>query len=206
MEPTSETLENNTESVTKERKKPNLTSEDRAKRAERMRAMATSRNELLKKQKAERLNVPVEELDKPKEKKPRAKKAEGAKPPSDPPKQPILESQPQWGARGGEAPPISITAPEPAKEPSEPKKSKKSEKRVKARTLVIQSSSDSEDYGDSDTASESNNDEPVIYIAKKSKGKSKIVPKDKAITKAKPRAPEPVIVQPVVPVTRVKFF
>lgn len=174
------------EQLTKERKKPTISDEDRARRAERMRAMATSRNELLKKQKAERLNIPVEELDKPKEKKPR----KGAKPPLDPPKQPILESQPQWGASGGEAP--------------TPKKPKKGGKRVKARTLVIQSSSDSEDYGDSETTSESSDDEPVIYIAKKSKSKN--AQKDRGITKAKARVAEPVPAIPEQPQIRVKFF
>ena len=59
MEP-EQTPENNTEAITKERKKPNITPEDRAKRAERMREMATKRNELLKRQKAERLETTKE--------------------------------------------------------------------------------------------------------------------------------------------------
>ena len=186
MEPTTETPENSTEPLTKERKKPNITPEDRAKRAERMRAMATSRNELLKKQKAERLNVP-EEVNKPTEKTPRAKKE---KKPAEP-----VKEQP--------TPVPDIPAPIPAKEPIAPQTPKKGGKRVKARTLVIQSSSDSEDYGDSDTSDTSDDDEPVIYIAKK---KSKSAPKEKTITKAKPRAPEPVIAPPVAPAIRVKFF
>ena len=177
MEPTSETLENNTESVTKERKKPNLTPEDRAKRAERMREMATKRNDLLKKQKegAEPSLAP------PQAKTPRAKRE---KKPAEPVKEPILEAPPLGGLRGTKPP-----HPPRGKRPP--------------RTLVIQSSSDSEDYGDSATSGTSDDDEPVIYIAKK---KSKSASHDKSITKAKPRAPEPVIVQPVVPVTRVKFF
>jgi hypothetical protein len=196
MEPTSETLENNTESVTKERKKPNLTPEDRAKRAERMREMATKRNDLLKKQK-EGAKPP---LAPPQTKTPRAKRE---KKPAEPVKEPILEAPPQRGARGGEAPPPILEAPPlGGLRGAKPPQAKPPQKRP-PRTLVIQSSSDSEDYGDSATSGTSDDDEPVIYIAKK---KSKSASHDKSITKAKPRAPEPVIVQPVVPVTRVKFF
>ena len=189
MESAPDTPENSTEPLTKERKKPNITPEDRAKRAERMRAMATSRNELLKKQKAERLNIP-EEVKKPTEKTPRAKKEKKTEEP--------VKEQP--------TPVPDIPAPIPAKEPIAPQTPKKGGKRVKARTLIIESSSnseDSQDYGDSDTSDTSDDDEPVIYIAKK---KSKSAPKDKTITKAKPRAPEPVIAPPVAPAIRVKFF
>jgi hypothetical protein len=157
--------------------------------------MATSRNELLKKQKAERLKVSVEELDKPKEKKPRAKKAKEEPAPETP------------------IPPPATPIPEPvvAKAPSEKQKSTKRGKQVKARTLVIESSSDSEEYGDSETSGDSSDDEPVIYIAKKSKSKSKPVSKDTGITKPKkegvrgdvvPQPPPP----PETPQIRVKFF
>jgi hypothetical protein len=184
MEPTTDTPENSTEPLTKERKKPNITPEDRAKRAERMRAMATSRNELLKKQKAERFE-PTAEV---KAKTPRAKKEKKTE-------EPVKELP---------TPVPDIPAPIPAKEPIAPQTPKKGGTLVKkTRTLIIQSSSDSEDYGDSDTSDTSDDDEPVIYIAKK---KSKSAPKDKTITKAKPRAPEPVIAPPVAPAIRVKFF
>jgi hypothetical protein len=191
-----QTLENQPEQLTKERKKSNISDEERARRAERMRAMATSRNELLKKQKAERLKVSVEELEKPKEKKPRA----AGKPTVSPaPETPIPP------------PATPISEPVVAKAPSEKQKSTKRGKQVKARTLVIESSSDSEEYGDSETSSDSSDDEPVIYIAKKSKSKSKPVSKDKGITKPKkegvrgnvvPQPPPP----PETPQIRVKFF
>ncbi len=187
------TLENQPEQLTKERKKSNISDEERARRAERMRAMATSRNELLKKQKAERLKVSVEEHDKPKEKKPRAKKAK---------EEPVPETPIP-------PPATPISEPAVAKAPSEKQKSTKRGKQVKARTLVIESSSDSEEYGDSETSGDSSDDEPVIYIAKKTKSKSKPVSKDIGITKPKKEGvrgnavPQP---PPEPPQIRVKFF
>jgi len=78
MEESTPTVEPLVESIVKERKKPNITPEDRARRAERMREMATSRNELLKKQKAERIGgttLPqTPTLETHPEKKPRVKK------------------------------------------------------------------------------------------------------------------------------------
>jgi hypothetical protein len=202
-----QTLENQPEQLTKERKKSNISDEERARRAERMRAMATSRNELLKKQKAERLKVSVEELDKPKEKKPRAagKPKVSPAPPSSIEQPPAPEKE---GVRGNVVPP-TIAEPAVAKAPSEKQKSTKRGKQVKARTLVIESSSDSEEYGDSETSGDSSDDEPVIYIAKKSKSKSKPVSKDKGITKPKKEGvrgnavPQP---PPEPPQIRVKFF
>jgi hypothetical protein len=183
-QPIENTPEIASEPLTKERKKPNISPEDRAKRAERMRDMANKRNELLRKQKAERFNESAEQTPaEPKPKRARKPKAEPTPQPTPPPPVPEPVAPP---------PPVPVV---------EAKKSKAKPSKVrKVKTLVIQSSSDSEDYADGDTTGESDDDEPVIYVAKKSRS-------SKSITKSKQNSystfAEPT---PQVPAIRVKFF
>lgn len=187
MENPVDTLENPPETVTKERKKPNITPEDRAQRAERMRQMATKRNDLLKKQKAERFEA--EEPKEPKEAKPKTPRVKKEKPAAEPAKEPTLEP--------------TVVAPAKQEKPKEPKAKKPAVKSVKVKTLVIQSSSDSEDYCDGDTTCESEEEE-IVYIAKKSKSKQEITK-----PKAKPQraaVSAPAVSVPPEPLIRVKFF
>jgi hypothetical protein len=147
------------------KRKNNISEEERQRRSDRMRALAKSRNEMLQKQKAERLAV----------------------------------------APAPEPAPEPAPVPEPA-----PKKAEKSNsacgrkpKKVvkKVKQVIVQSSSDSEDYGDSESGSESEEEE-VIYItkeAKKSRGK---MTKDKAVPVRQP-LPTPV---PEAPQVRIKFI
>ena len=195
MESETPTLENTVESVVKERKKPNITPEDRAARAERMRAMATSRNELLRKQKAERFSND-ESASKPKGKKtvrvaPTSEVAEEPKPPATPPT------------------PMPASESVKTKQPKAPKKEPKKAPAKRVKTLVIQSSSDSEDYGESETSG-SESEEEVIYIAKKSSSKSSKLTKPKKSVEARPRVSREVesskVEPPAPPQIRVKFF
>jgi hypothetical protein len=185
MENPVDTLENPPETVTKERKKPNITPEDRAQRAERMRQMATKRNELLKKQKAERF-----EGQEPKETKPKTPRVKKEKTAAEPAKEPTPEP--------------TVVAPARQEKPKEPKAKKPAVKKpVRVKTLVIQSSSDSEDYCDGNTTCESD-DEEVVYIAKKSKSKFEMEK-----PKAKPQRAAvsvPAVSAPPEPLIRVKFF
>jgi hypothetical protein len=183
------------EPITKERKKPNITPEDRARRAERMRELANKRNDLLKKQKAERF--PQEDVaeDKPKAKRGRKPKAE-----AEPMPQPMPQAIPQPIPQPIKQEPEIVAEPKRAKKPAK----KATAKVKKVRTLVIQSDSDSEDYGDDgSTTSESEEDEPVIYIAKKSRS-SKSLTKQKPSQKVSVQPPQPIM--PEVPQIRVKFF
>lgn len=176
MENTEQPIEPTQEAVTKERKKINITPEDRAQRAERMREMATKRNELLKKQKAERFEKEPQQEAKPKT--PRIKKEKIAEEPAKelPTPEPVVAS----------AKPVK----QPAKKP------------VKVKTLVIQSSSDSEDYA-GDTTGESDSEE-VVYIAKKSKSKPELTkPKAKPL---RTTTSAPAVLAAVEPAIRVKFF
>ena len=183
MENPEQPIENTPEAVTKERKKPNITPEDRAQRAERMREMATKRNELLKKQKAERF-----EHQQPQEAKPKTPRIKKEKIAVEPAKEP--------------------PTPEPVVAPAKPVKQEKPKakpkaKPVKVKTLVIQSSSDSEDYA-GDTTGESDSEEEVVYIAKKSKSKPELTkPKAKPL---RTTVSAPAVLAPVEPAIRVKFF
>jgi hypothetical protein len=99
--------------------------------------------------------------------------------------------------------PTPEPAPEPVPEPAPKKAEKKPTKKVvkKVKQVIVQSSSDSEDYGDSESGSESEEEE-VIYItkeAKKSRGK---MTKDKAVPVRQP-LPTPV---PEAPQVRIKFI
>ena len=192
MEPEPPTLENTVESVVKERKKPNITPEDRAARAERMRAMATSRNELLRKQKAERFSND-EPTPKPKGKKtaPTPELLEEPKPPATPPT------------------PMPASESVQTKQPKAPKKELKKAPAKRVKTLVIQSSSDSEDYGETETSG-SESEEEVIYIAKKSSSKSSKLTKPKKSVETRPRVSREIesskVEPPAPPQIRVKFF
>lgn len=141
------------------KRKNNISEEERQRRSDRMRALAKSRNEMLQKQKAERLAV----------------------------------------AHAPEPAPEPAPVPEPAPKKAEKRPTKKVVKKVKQ--VIVQSSSDSEDYGDSESGSESEEEE-VIYItkeAKKSRGK---MTKDKAVPVRQP-LPTPV---PEAPQVRIKFI
>ena len=176
MENPEQPIEPTQEAVTKERKKPNITPEDRAQRAERMREMATKRNELLKKQKAERF-----EKEPPQEAKPKTPKFKNKKIAVEPAKEP--------------------PTPEPVVAPAKPVK-QPAKKPVKVKTLVIQSSSDSEDYA-GDTTGESESEEEVVYIAKKSKSKPELTKPKKQL---RTTVSAPAVLAPVEPAIRVKFF
>lgn len=211
MENPEQTLENKPEAIVKERKKPNITPEDRAQRAERMREMATKRNELLRKQNAERFNKenkgnqgslsnpPLEEegvkgkvVPTSKPKTPRVKKGN---PPLD-----------EVGVRENVVPPPAQVLTKEEKATPKPVKKAVVKKPVKVKTLVIQSSSDSEDYCDGNTTCESESEtEEVVYIAKTAKNKTK-----SKLTKAKPsRTPDIPVREPMTqkpdPI-KIKFF
>lgn len=141
----------------------NLSDEERQRRSDRMKALAKTRNDLLKKQKAERIQTPPPEPVQP--------------PTPTPPPQPTPE-------------PVKVRAPRQPKKKEEPIKERQLKK---SKKVVLVESSDSEEYGDSGTGSES--EDEVIYVTKKSDKMTK--PKAKK-EKALP-IPEP-------PMVKVKFF
>ena len=92
---------------------------------------------------------------------------------------------------------------EPESEPKVEKRDYKEPplKKQRARRIVVQESSDSEDYYEGQTDNESDEDEEVIYVTK-----SKPREKKQTITKAKKEKYIPVRTPIEVPKTYVKFF
>ena len=152
------------ESITKPRKM-NLTDEERQRRSERMKALAKTRNDLLRAQKAQRFQEkesmpePTQEPEPTPEPKPLKAKAT-------PKEEPIVREK------------VSKKKEPIAKVEKVSRETKPSAKRGR-KMIVVESSSESEDYGDSQTDSESEEEE-VIYVAKRST-KSK----DNKLTKMK---------------------
>lgn len=183
------------DTVLKERKKPNITPEDRAARVERMRELANRRNQLLREKKGvkpptETPSSPTKDEPEPvKPRKPRAVKASSPPTPA-PTSMPVQESYQTTEAK-----------------PKMPKLEKQPAKRqLKVKKVVIQESSDSEDYGESATDTEGESDE-VVYIAKKTP-KHTAKRRDEKITKDKPMSSKPVIqsIPEPQPQIRIKFF
>lgn len=129
------------------KRKNNISDEERQRRSDRMRVLAQKRNEMLQKQKAERLAV--------------------AQTPQPTP-EPVTEPAPK---------------PEPApKKKAEKKPTKKVVKKVKQ--VIVQSSSDSDDYADTDSEA-SEEEEEVIYVAQTKKSRGKMT-KDKPVPVRQP--------------------
>lgn len=173
------------EVVLKPKKQLNLSDEERQRRSDRMKALAKSRNDLLKKQKAER--IVTEDTPAP---------------------------TPAVGAFGAPAPiPEPTPAPAPPKEKKTPKKkeiapAKPVTKKLKRVVVVASSDSDSQ-YGDTDSSSGS--EDEVVYVAKRSskRGESNITkPKREGNTKSRPATPSKAPSAPVPdePQIKVKFF
>ena len=96
----------------------------------------------------------------------------------------------------------NVTEPEPKVEP-EPKAKQAPLKKQKARRIVVQESSDSEDYYEPETDGESDDEEEIIYVTK-----TKPREKKQTITKAKKEKKEytPVRTPMEAPKTFIKFF
>lgn len=175
------------ETVTKP-KKMNLSDEERQRRSDRMKALAKSRNDLLKKQRED-------------------KAAE--RPPTAPIAEPVQQPP---------ATPVAAPAPEPAPAPAKSARTTRKKKEVPAvaaeaqakaaratrkKRVVIVESSDSDDYGDSETSGEDASEDEVIYVAAKRSSKPAGMTKAKRAPKA-PTVPIPAAVPE--PQIRVKFF
>jgi hypothetical protein len=145
-EPNNENDTQHTEPTITKRKN-NISDEERQRRSDRMRALAQKRNEMLQRQKAERLAV--------------------AQTP-----QPTPEPVPE---------PTPAPVPEPKKK-AEKKPTKKVVKKVKQ--VIVQSSSDSDDYADTDSEA-SEEEEEVIYVAQTKKSRGKMT-KDKPVPVRQP--------------------
>ena len=193
METPEDPVETLHESITKPRKPPNISPEERAKRSARMKQIATQRIEMLRKQRGEATQptpptpVPEKEV---KVRKPRAVKER--------PSTPIPPTPPPEKER---------VSREAVPEPLPPLKKQPAKRQLKVKTLVIQSSSDSEDYGDSDSTGTTDGEDEVVYVAKKSKSKSTAgMTKAKANTRTTRSFLEERVEKAVEPVVRIKFF
>jgi len=171
------------ETVTKP-KKMNLSDEERQRRSDRMKALAKSRNDLLKKQREDKA---------------------GERPPTAPMAEPVQQPP---------ATPVAAPAPAPAKSARTTRKKKevpavaaeaqaKAARATRKKRVVLVESSDSDDYGDSETSGEDASEDEVIYVAAKRSSKQAGMTKAKRAPKA-PTVPIPAAVPE--PQIRVKFF